>query len=857
MNTEIVNTIFQPHGEDLEVHFKVIENGVEGKEQFLAELTLTNNSHLPLDNNWTIYFNFLRKIFPASFNSEMEIRHINGDFFQLQPTQVFSTLPPKKSIAIPFMASYWAIKEIDAPCGFYIVYRDSEGKELPPQALPVVAVEPFTKESQLKRTSVDKYPIPTPASRFHKHQSLSLVEKNELIPILPTPLYFKKETSYFSFSSNNQITCQTCLLPEANLIATFFKRHYAQELPVTEDVKGVIRLSISNPLNKQGTTTSEEAYSITIDHTGTEIIGEGKAGVFYGIQSFLQLVEATNPISKNSSTTTWRLPHVEIKDQPQFAYRGLHLDVARNFHPATTIEKLLSVLSFYKLNKFHFHLTDDEGWRIEIPDLPELTEVGGRRGHTLSEIAYLFPSYGSGGDPTDSTSAGNGYYKRQVFIDLLRYAQERYIEVIPAIDFPGHARAAIKAMEVRYARYINSNTPEKATEYLLTDFEDTSTYESVQYWKDNVVNIGLDSTYQFIEKIADELSVMYEEAGTKLTTIHIGGDEVPEGAWQQSPACHRLIAEHPGLKTVADLTEYFIIRVNDLLAAKGIHMAGWEEIVLTHKEGKVVPNKNLLSRSLTAYTWNTLWGSGSEELPYSLANLGFNIVLANATNLYFDLAYDKDPNEGGYYWAGYTDTEDTFRFLPLNFYQSAKIDKEGNAIDPAIQYENAPTLSEFGRGNISGIQGQLWGETITSSQRLDYLLYPRIFALAERAWAESPVWSGLSQQEERCTAYQKAWNEFVNRIAQIELPRLAMLFENIQYRVPMPGAKVHNNHLYVNSPLPNFLIRYTTDGTEPLATSPLYEKPLPIDKYLGIQLKLFSPNGSHSSRTNSIKLLKE
>jgi hexosaminidase len=208
----------------------------------------------------------------------------------------------------------------------------------------------------------------------------------------------------------------------------------------------------------------------------------------------------------------------------------MHLDVARNFHGDKTVQKLMDMMSFYKLNKFHFHMTDDEGWRIEIPDLPELTGVGAHRGHTLSESECLLPSYGSGSDPKDPTSSGNGFYSRQEFIGLWGYAATRHIEVIPAIDFPGHARAAVRAMEVRYDHFKALGDMAKANEYLLTDWNDTSEYESVQLWKRNVVNIGLDSSYRFIEKVVDELMGMYAEAGVELSTIHVGGDEVPQGA---------------------------------------------------------------------------------------------------------------------------------------------------------------------------------------------------------------------------------------------------------------------------------------------------------------------------------------
>lgn len=843
-------TNHNPEGQKLSFHFNIITNVLNGQEQFKAELILTNYSPYPLNSNWSIYFNFLRMIIPGSVSKGFEIKHINGDYFSLEPTEGFIPLAPNTKVTIEFTAKFWAIKNIDAPAGFYIVYRDHLKNDLKPEAIPPVSIGAFNRPEQSTRTDKDILKIPTSESRFNLSKKLSSLPKSSLTPIMPTPVFFEKtEDLFFSLNSSSHISYESNLKNEALFLSRFLSQFLGKELSLNKVHGAPIRLSTSklNVGTSDKENSNSEAYNITINNSGIELIGASSSGVFYAIQSLIQLMD----IPINKQVPVLKVPFVHIQDKPQFAYRGMHLDVARNFQKTRTIKKMFDMMSFYKLNKFHFHLTDDEGWRIEIPDLPELTEVGSRRGHTYSETNCLLPSYGSGFDSTSLNASGNGFYSREEFIELLQYAHERHIEVIPAIDFPGHARAAVRAMEVRFDHFKALGDYDKANEYLLTDWNDTSEYISEQMWKRNVVNIGLPSTYKFIEKIIDELLAMYVEAHVKLSIIHIGGDEVPVGSWLKSPACQKLIDKYDNLKDIYDLSEYFIRRVNSILATRGLKTAGWEEIILTHKNGKVEPNPSLVNHQITPYTWNTIWGQGGEEIPYKLANLGYKVVLSNAPNLYFDLAYDKDPEESGYYWAGYTDTEDTFKFLPMNFFKSAEKDGFGNSIDPTTHYKNAEHLTEKGKQNILGIQGQLWGETIRTEERIEYLLFPRMCALAERAWSTEPNWAKIEDPIKQKIEYQKDWNQFVNRLGKLDLPRLDHLFGGVSYRIPLPGAIIQDNLFNSKTSIPGLTIRYTTDGKEPTIDSPIFEEAIKIESPL-IKLKTFTSNG-RSSRTALVK----
>ena len=228
--------------------------------------------------------------------------------------------------------------------------------------------------------------------------------------------------------------------------------------------------------------------------------------------------------------------------------------------------KLLDLMAFYKLNRFHWHLTDDEGWRFEVKQLLELTSVGSRRGHTLDEADRLIPAYGSGPAADGTKSSGTGFYTQDDVVEILQYAQARHITVIPELDFPGHARAAIKSMEARRDRLARFDP--KADVFLLREPKDESVYESVQMWRDNVVDVGSDSTYRFLDIVIGELAGIYKRAAVPLTSIHLGGDEVPAGVWEKSPACTLVpIDTNSKIPRRGQLELHFLNRAADLLAA--------------------------------------------------------------------------------------------------------------------------------------------------------------------------------------------------------------------------------------------------------------------------------------------------
>ena len=847
----------RPSGADIAVSWEVLDNYKNPAVAFGSELTLTNRGSVELGNTgWTLYFNFVRDIVPESLPAGVKATHLNGDFFKLEPTEAFVPLAPGGSVAIPFDAAFWAIKETDAPAGYYFVFTDKDGTDSAPEAVGEAIVKPFLTEAQTDRIPEDLVPVPTAQSRFDENEALSVLPAGEVSRIVPTPVEVQAQVGQVTLTSSVGIYHAAGLEKEASSLAAALGALLGAAPAVHPGAppQGTVAISLQTgpvTVGGQPKQAGDEAYQLSVTAaSGVQITGTDAAGVFYAVQSLRALVPVAAYQSPQASLT---LDAVTVKDAPRFKYRGMHLDVARNFQSKEAVEKLLDLMAFYKLNKLHLHLTDDEGWRLAIEGLPELTEVGGRRGHTLDDGENLVPSFGSGPAPSATASSGNGHYTREDFVAILRYAGERHVEVIPEIDVPGHARAAIKAMDARRARLLAEGDMAGANELSLSEPEDRSTYTSVQMWTDNVVNPCQESTYRFLEKVVDEISAMYAEAGATLTTIHTGGDEVPGGAWEESPACKALIDGAPGdgLETVEDLHSHFLRGIREILGARGLITGGWEEIALMRVvSGETVDkeaNPEFVGEDFLPYVWNNVWGWGDEDNGYKLANAGYPVILSSATNLYFDLAYDKDPAEPGYYWAGFVDTRKPYEFVPLDLYKSANEDRMGNPIDQAVVFANHVHLTAAGAANIRGIQGQLWGENAKGQELMEYLAFPKLLGLAERAWAPDPAWAAVEDAATRAGMLAEAWNRFANTVGQRDLPRLDHLSGGVKYRLPLPGARVVGAQLVANVAFPGLTIRYTTDGSEPDERSPEYTDPVAVSGV--VKLKTFDTRG-RSSRTS-------
>ena len=282
-------------------------------------------------------------------------------------------------------------------------------------------------------------------------------------------------------------------------------------------------------------------------------------------------------------------------------------------------------------------------------------------------------------------------------------------------------------------------------------------------------------------------------------------------------------------------------RLLDTLRQSDIVLAGWEEIVLETGElehNSTSINPALVEQGMTPYVWNSVWGWGREDMAYRLANMGYRIVMCNASNLYFDQAYNRDPQEIGLSWSGYVDTRSAFSFAPENMVATATEDIYGRPLDSA--YLNAKVrLTENGRQNILGIQGQLWSETLTDPEKVDYMLLPKLFGLAERAWAPAPTW----EKEDQPEVLASDWAGFARTVGNFHLPFLDQFFGGLHYRIPLPGIRIQGDSLYANIRYPGLILKYTlADGEEKI-----YEGPIEIDDR-SIRLKAYNSLG-RSSRT--------
>ena len=767
---------------------------------FFVKNTGTN----ALSADWTIYFNQINPIFSAQTAADdpLKIEWITSTYHKMVPTAHYQSLEPGETMKFTYRCRGSLTREAFAPEGAYIVMRDKKGNELTPQNIPIEVV-PFTHSYQWS-DSTEKFPYSDGKYVYEQNAFFSDSYKPDSTTIFLHPKSLVKSTRVSSFSKSVHLNYTS----EFENEAVFIKEKLTAEFgcTVSESGETLVELKKINTGEKY----PDEYYEISINNNNFNLAGVDAHGVFNACQTLINLLE-------NAGDLPARIANLRIADYPDMEHRGLMLDVARNFTKKGNVLKLIDLLSSYKLNVLHLHLTDDEAWRIEIPELEELTQIGSRRGHTTDESTCLYPMFSWGWDASDTTSLANGYYSRNDFIDILRYAQKHYIRIIPEIDIPGHSRAAIKAMNVRYNKYIKSDKT-KAEEYLLTDFADSSKYLSAQNFTDNVMNAAMPSTYLFIGKIVDEIAKMYSDAGVELKAFHIGGDEVPRGVWEGSDICRNFVKEK-GMTGVHELKDYFLEQVLPMLLKRHIQPVGWEEIAMTPDEDKV--NERFKDSNILSYCWNTMPERGRDEVPYLLANGGYPIVLCNVTNFYLDMCYCSHASEKGLSWGGYVNEYNTFDMLPYDIYKSIRQNLKGEPVDIFAVSKAKLPLSKAACIQIKGLQAQIWAETIRSFDQVEYYLFPKIFGLVERAWNAQPDWS-LSTNNQK---YEKAKKEYNSQIAFYELPRLAKRGAN--FRVAQPGVIIRNDSLYANCTILEAVIRYTIDGSDPTENSIVWTKPIP------------------------------
>jgi hexosaminidase len=799
-DTSVTDSTAKP----LSVTVTLADNNYQNKGGSRTVLTLANTGDTELPaQGWKLFFNGGT---PATFDSTVaKVTLFNGDLHYISPGPKFAALAPGKVTTVEVLAGRLR-NRTDFPGGFYLVL-DADPERAYPVDVTINTGKTFEKSDRALAEKI-----------FDDNARITNIPADKLPGVFPTPLSYQAQGSPFQLTDQVVIVAETAFNPEAAFLARSLNPILGKTPAIQDNGSGPSISLRKNPA------LPAEGYQLLVSQAGIQLSASTNTGIFYGIQSLLTLLPAKALSGKIGPIT---LPGLVVNDAPRFGYRALMMDMARNFQPKSEVLKVLDVMALYKMNVFHFHFSEDEGWRVEMPSLPELTAIGAKRAHTTNEAGNLIPSYGSG--PSTTNSSGTGFFSKADFIEILKYAHERHIEVIPEIESPGHARAAIKAMDARYTRLLKAGNKAEAEQYLLRDLNDKSVYRSVQGWDDNVINVAVPSVYTFMERVVDDLRDMYKEAGAPLKTIHFGGDEVPDGVWQKSPAVQKLMAANPSVKTTDDLWYYYFGKVNQLLKSRGLFLSGWEEIGLkkVSQNGKMVwvPNETFANENFRVNVWKNSPGSGAEDLAYRMANAGYKVILTGVTHMYLDLAYSPSSEEPGQYWGGYVDIDKPFSFIPYNYLRNLKDDLTGKPINPA-SIKGREAVTAKGKANLVGIESPLWSETNRSPQQFEYKMLPKLLAVAERAWAKDPAWATEQNPTRSSQLYNQAWSEFINTVGQRELPRLDRFAGGYQYRIPPVGAKVIGGKVAANVQFPGLTIRYTTNGDEPTAQSPVYTQPI-------------------------------
>jgi hexosaminidase len=477
--------------------------------------------------------------------------------------------------------------------------------------------------------------------------------------IVPAPVSVNKGKGEFKLTPETLIFADTPNSRAARYLSNYLKKEgYPYEiidLAHTDKKRAGGKNTITLSMNFKGE-LPPEGYELSVTDQQVVIKGRG-AGLFYGVQTFIQLIH-----KKDRSYAT--VPATTIKDYPRFLYRGMHLDVARHFFDVAFVKRYLDAMAMYKLNTFHWHLTDDQGWRIEIKKYPKLTEVGSKRAQTkIGRGAVNDSMY-------DNTPYG-GFYTQEEISEIVAYARDRYITVIPEIEMPGHSAAAVAA-------------------YPELSCDPTKPYKVDETWgTTNDILCPTNETFKMLYDIIDEVLPLFPGK-----YIHIGGDEVPKIAWQSSPFAQQLIADQH-LRDANELQSYFIGKIEKFVNSRGRNIIGWDEIL----EGGLAPNATVMS-------WR------GEKGGIAAAQLKHDVIMTPASGgLYFDHVQSKSPEE------------------PLSIGGFAPLSKT-YAYDPIPE-----VLTEDQQKHILGVQANLWTEYITTPAKAEYMLFPRMLALSEIAWS--------------------------------------------------------------------------------------------------------------------------
>ena len=579
------------------------------------------------------------------------------------------------------------------------------------------------------------------------------------INLIPQPQSVEISGGTFTLKDGMKISySDVSLQPAADYLASLLNRSTGYQFQLEQGDGGDIQLNLTGQSSDK-----EENYTLEVSRGKAVVSSSGYSGVIAGVETMRQLLPAEIESASVLKDKTWTMPAVSIADEPRFGWRGLMLDVSRHFYSKEEVKELLDLMALYKLNKFHWHLTDDQGWRIEIKKYPLLTEKGAWRTFNSQDRVCMRRAKAEHNSDfeipesklriVEGDTLYGGFYTQDDIKEVVKYAAVRGIDIIPEVDMPGHMLAAV------------------------SNYNGVSCFRQTGWGKtfSSPVCPGKESALEFCKNVYAEIFPLFP-----YKYVHLGADEVEKTNWKKCPDCQKRMRDK-GLKTEEELQAWFVHQMEAFFNENGKELIGWDEII----EGG-------LSKTATVMWWRN-WNP--EAVPTATSQ-GNHVIYCPNANFYLDNRQDK--------------------YSVRNVYE----------------YELAPdSLSEAQRALVLGVQGNIWCEWIPSRERMQYMAFPRLMAIAEIGWRDP------SQLE---------WGDFEQRMIG-QFSRLGIL--NVNYRMPdlvgfhTKNAFVGETDVEIVSPDPSVEIHYTTDGSVPTLDSPEYSAPIRITESTDFIFRSFRQNG--------------
>lgn len=501
--------------------------------------------------------------------------------------------------------------------------------------------------------------------------SFTLLINAQKVSIIPEPVQYVEKTGEFILPKIITISAPMSLQNITKDLSQKLSGATGYELRPGKTGQATIQFNLNS---KSDPALGSEGYRLQVMPSGVIVEANEAAGLFYGLQTFYQLLPAEIERTELVKNVVWKTPCVEITDYPRFGWRGLMFDVSRHFFSVQDVKKYIDQMAKYKFNLLHLHLTDDQGWRIEIKSFPNLTKVGA---WNVKKVGY-FNTFSPPAD--DAPRDYGGFYTQDDLKELVKYAQDKYVNIMPEIDVPGHSLAAVAA-------YPDLSCTPDSGQYKVNSgepFMDWSQGHPPIALVDNTLCPANENVYAFLDKVITEVAQIFP-----FPYIHMGGDECPKNFWEKSEAVKALM-QREGLKTMDEVQSYFSTRVSKIVESKGKRFLGWNEIM----QGGLSPNAVVMS-------WQGMKG-GIEA-----AKMGHEVVMTPTDFVYLDYM-QGDP------------------VIEPRVYASLRLDK---------CYSFEPVPEGVDAKYILGGQGNLWTEQVYNLRHAEYMTWPRAFAVAETVWS--------------------------------------------------------------------------------------------------------------------------